>query len=54
MDVSPLTMLKKFGITRKKLSFVVLQRCDALPESYIVSLFSTEMFVWADETGSDK
>ena len=50
VDVSPPTicrLLKKFGITRKKLSFIALQRCDVLRGAYMSQclLFSKEMFV---------
>ena len=56
--VSPSTicrLLKKFGVTRKKMRQVALQRCKQLRGSFMAQcfLFRHDMFVWIDETGSD-
>ena len=47
--VSPATickLLKRYGVTRKKIRQVASQRNDALRGAF--------MFVWVDETGTDK
>ena len=58
VDVSPPTvcrLLKRFGITRKKIRQVAKQRCYALRGSFMAHsfLFKREMFMWVDETGAD-
>lgn len=58
VSVSPSTicrLLRKRGITRKKIRQVALQRCEALRGAFMAQcfLFKREMFVWVDETGSD-
>lgn len=49
-------LLKRYGMTRKKIRQVALQRCSILRGMYIAHIdnFSTSMFVWLDETGTDK
>ena len=44
------------GITRKKIRQVALQRCAALRGAYITQcfMFCPDMFVFVDETGSDR
>ena len=56
--VSPSTicrLLKKCGMTRKKIKQVALQRCEQLRGSFMAQClhFKSNMFVWIDETGSD-
>ena len=48
-------LLKLYGITRKQIRQVALQRNDALRGAFMdhCSLFDPGMFVWIDETGSD-
>ena len=48
--------LKKLGFTRKKLQFVAIQRSDVLRAKYQaeVSMYSSEMFLFIDETGCDR
>lgn len=58
-DVSLSTIcnfVHKSGFTRKKLSVVALQRSDELRAQYMreVSIYTPEMMVFVDETGSDK
>lgn len=58
VDVSPPTLcrlLKRFGITRKKIRQIAKQRCYALRGSFMAHsfLFKRDMFVWVDETGAD-
>ena len=58
VEASPPTicrLLKSYGITRKKIRQVALQRCDSLRGAFMAhsSLFDPSMFVWIDETGSD-
>ena len=50
-----LRLLKRFGITRKKIRQVAKQRCDALRGSFRAYslLFKRDMFVWVDEAGAD-
>ena len=57
--VSPSTLcrlLKFYGITRKKIRQVALQRCAALRGAFMSQclFFNQEMFVFMDETGSDR
>ena len=59
INVSPPTickLLKHYAITRKKMMQVAKQRNDALQGVYIAqcSLLNPNMFVWLDETGSDR
>ncbi len=56
--VSPNTicrLLRKRGITRKKIRQVALQSCGELCGAFMAQCFllKREMFVWVDETGSD-
>ena len=58
IEVSPPTVcrtLKRYGITRKKIRQVALQRCNSLRGAFMaqICLFRRDMFVWLDETGSD-
>lgn len=58
ITVSPSTLcclLKLYGITRKKIRQVALQRCDALRGAFMSQclMFHPEMLVFVDETGSD-
>lgn len=58
-DVSLSTIcnfLHRNGFTRQKLTGVALERSDTLRAKYMedVSIFSAEMFVFIDETGSDR
>ena len=48
-------LFKRYGLTRKKLRRVALQRCDALRGAFMAQcmMFSRHQFVWIDETGSD-
>ena len=55
--VSPSTLcrlLKFYGITRKKIRQVALQRCAALRGAFMSQclFFNQEMFVFMDETGA--
>ncbi len=57
--VSPSTickLLKRYGVTRKKIRQVAKRRCNALRGAFMAQtfLFKRDMFVWADETGTDK
>ena len=47
--------LQENGFSRQKLRQIALQRDDLLRKQYIidVSLYSTEMFIFVDETGAD-
>ena len=59
VSVSPSTvcrMMRRYGITRKCVRQVALQRCDALRGAFMAhcSPFARNQFVWVDETGSDK
>lgn len=49
-------LLKRYGITRKKMRHIAKQRCYSLRGMYIshISNFDKSMFVWLDETGTDK
>lgn len=58
LHVTPSTvcrLLREYGITRKKIRCIALQRCDALRGAFRAhcSTFSTDKFVWIDETGCD-
>ena len=58
LTVSPSTvcrLLKVYGISRKKMRSIALQRCDTLRGAFRAhcSTFNADMFVWVDETGSD-
>ena len=48
-------LLASYGMTRKKVQHVALQRCLDLRASLVANVFtfSKEMFVWVDETGSN-
>ena len=59
IEVSPPTIyriLKRHGFTREKIHQVALQQSEALRGAFMAHclIFRKEMFVWADETGSDK
>ena len=59
LTIAPSTickLLKRYGITRKKIRQVARQRCNALRGAFMAQtfLFNQEMFVWVDETGTDK
>ena len=49
-------LLKKYGITRKKIRTVASQRSATLRGRYMseVLFFKRDMFVWLDETGCDR
>ena len=49
-------LLKRYGITRKKIRQVAQQRCYVLRGMYIAHIynFDINMLVWLDETGTDK
>lgn len=49
-------LLKRYGITRKKIRQVALQRCYELRGMYMAHIFNFDvnMLVWLDETGTDK
>ena len=58
ITVSPSTicrLLRRYGITRKRVRQVALQRNDVFRGTFMAhcSLFSRDKFVWLDETGSD-
>ena len=48
-------LIASYGMTRKKVQRVALQRCLDYRASFVANVFtfSKEMFVWIDETGSD-
>ena len=48
-------LLRAYGITRKKVRRVALQRSDSLRGAFMAQsfLFNVDQFVWIDETGSD-
>lgn len=48
--------LKRLGFTRKKLQFAAIQRSDVLRARYQaeISMYSSEMFLFVDETGCDR
>ena len=49
------TLLVSYGMIRKKVQHVVLQRCLDLGASFVANVitFSKEMFVWVDEIDSN-
>ena len=49
-------LLKKYGLTRKKVRQIALQRSDSLRGAFIAQalLYKRELFVWVDETGCDR
>ena len=49
-------LMRLYGITRKRIRQVALQRCDALHGAFMAqyAVFHRNQFVWVDETGSDK
>ena len=59
VNVSPPTicrLIKRYGITRKKIRQIAKQRCDSLRGAFMAQCFafsSRSMFVWVDETGTD-
>ena len=58
LEVSPATvcrLLKRYGMTRKKIRQVAKQRCYSLRGAFMAQsfMFSRNMFVWVDETGAD-
>ena len=58
IEISPSTVcrtLKRYGLTRKKIRQVALQRSSKLRGSFMAQCFllKREMLVWVDETGSD-
>jgi transposase len=58
ISVAPSTicrLLRRYGITRKRVRQVALQRNDVFRGTFMAhySLFSRDNFVWLDETGSD-
>ena len=58
IEVSPPTiyrLLKTYGLTRKKVQQVALQRCYILRGAFMAQcfLFHPNQFVFVDETGSD-
>lgn len=48
-------LFKRYGVTRKNLRRIALQRCDVLRGAFMAQcfLFTRHQFVWIDETGSD-
>ena len=59
VDVSVSTicwLLQRYGITRKKIRQVAIQRNDALRGAFIAQccLLNPNMLVWVDETGTDR
>ena len=58
LQASPSTicrLLFSYGITHKKVGYVALQRCNSLRGAYMAQsfMFTTDKFVWIDETGTD-
>ena len=58
LEVSPATicsLLKRYGVSRKRIRQVAKQRCDSLRGAFMAHcfLFKRNMFVWVDETGTD-
>jgi len=49
-------LLRRYGITRKKIRQCATQRCYALRGAFLsqCSLLKPAMFVWVDETGTDR
>jgi len=59
IEVSPsllCRLLKRYGMTRKKIRQVAKQRSESLRGGFRAQtfLFRREMFVWVDETGTDR
>ena len=55
--ISPSTvcrLLKRYGVSRKKIRQIALQRCNSLRGTFMAHtfLYRREFFVWIDETGS--
>ena len=55
ISVSPPTVCKSYGITRKKVRQIASQRCDVLRGAFLAQcfMFTADKFVWIDESGSD-
>ena len=58
LEMSPATvcrLLKRYGMTRKKIRQVAKQRCHSLRGAFMAHclLFRRDMFVWVDETGTN-
>lgn len=58
VHVSPPTIcrtLMSYRITRKKVRYVAIQRCESLRGAFMAQsfMFSTDKYIWIDETGSD-
>ena len=49
-------LLRRYGLTRKKIQRVALQRSSILRAAFIANMFlyKRNALVWLDETGSDK
>lgn len=49
-------LLQRYGLTRKKVRQVALQRSDSLRGAFIaqVLMYKRDLFVWVDETGCDR
>ena len=51
-------LMRLYGITRKRMRYVAMQRSASLRGSFMAHcyniMFSTDKFVWIDETGSDR
>lgn len=48
--------LKRLGMTRQKIQYIALQRSDALRADFmanVMTVYSSSLFVWIDETGCD-
>lgn len=56
LTISACRLLKRYGITRKKIRQVAQQCCDALRGAFMAQtfLFKREMIVWLDETGTHR
>ena len=55
VSTSTLFKLANYGMTRKKVQHLALQRCLDLRASFMANVFtfSKEMFEWVNETGSN-
>ena len=58
IEVSPATvckLLKRYGMSRKKIRQVAKQRCYSLRGAFMAHcfMFRRDMFAWADKTGAD-
>ena len=58
IEISPPSicrLLKRYGITRKKIRQVAKQRCECLRGAFMsqMFLFDRQQIVWVDETGTD-